>query len=168
MTDELIVHELNDVYAVATWRNVFLTSWRKGVSVEALQRVDEISDRYATLWPQGYVSGSASSFKSPMPDDRARKFAAELMKKSQGRVMASVSVLEGEGFWAGTARSVVAAMNFASGTTYPFKVAASIDEAALWLAPHAGMADGGALIAAAFKAFRARHADVDAKASVPA
>jgi hypothetical protein len=160
VSDDLVVHELNDAYAIATWRNVFITSWRQGVTVAALEHVDAISDAYAPQHPDGYVSASISFYRSKMPDDAARKKASDLMSKSQGRVRASCTVLEGEGFWAGTARSVVAAMNFTSGTTYAFKVAATIDEASLWLAPHAGMADGGAAIAAALQSFRARHAAV--------
>jgi hypothetical protein len=169
MTDDLVTLAMQDDFAMGTWRNVMIMSWRKGVSVAALRRLDALGDQMHAKYPQGYASMSISIHKTPMPDEASRKLGSELMKKAQGRMIASVNIIEGSGFWASTARSVVAAMNFAAQIKYPLRVTATIEEGTQWLGPELGLtADDVVAFTDVCLRFRAQHGAVPVPAATHA
>ncbi len=169
MADELVTLAMQDDFAMATWRNVMIMSWRKGVSVTALRRLDALGDELHVKYPQGYASMSISIDKTPMPDQEARRLASELMRKGEGRMLGSVNVVEGTGFWASTSRSVLAAMNFAAQIKYPMHVTATIEEACVVLAGQLKLpSTDAAALTDACKRFRVAHgAHVSAQPPAP-
>jgi hypothetical protein len=71
-----------------------------------------------------------------MPDSDAREYAAKLVKQREKHVLISTTVLEGDGFWMSAARLVTQAIFAFSQGRKKNKVFATIDEAAIELAPY--------------------------------
>jgi hypothetical protein len=72
-----------------------------------------------------------------LPEKRVRDEMARVTEDYADRTIASVLVLNGEGFWASAMRGLATSLHFLGSkrTHFKFRVCASVAQAATWLAP---------------------------------
>ncbi len=73
---------------------------------------------------------------APPPDAEVRKIVASQISHLAGRIVAIANVVEGEGFRGAAARAMLIGMALAMRPPYPHKTAATIEDAAKFLAQH--------------------------------
>jgi hypothetical protein len=66
------------------------------------------------------------------PSEQARSAAIEMIKKTQGKVASSATVVLGDGFWASALRGVLTTFNLLPGTGHPTKTCSQTEEAVDW------------------------------------
>ena len=66
------------------------------------------------------------------PSEEARTACIEMIKRTQGRVASSVTVVCGDGFWASALRGVLTTFNLLPGTGHPTKTCRLPEEAVDW------------------------------------
>lgn len=66
------------------------------------------------------------------PSEEARSACIEMIKKTQGKVASSVTVVLGDGFWASALRGVLTTFNLLPGTGHPTKTCSQTEEAVDW------------------------------------
>ncbi len=69
---------------------------------------------------------------SPMPDD-ARREVASTQREFESRQRGLANVIEGEGFWAASLRSVASGLAFMSRVKFEQRIFDTLDPAARWL-----------------------------------
>jgi hypothetical protein len=125
---------ISDAYAVLTYRRVFLLSTRRKVTVADLRTLAAVSDEHYARERAKTCSLTISDVTTPMPDQEARQYAARLMSSSRGKSVGNALILEGEGFLAGTARAVGAAIGMLARQSVPWKTFSNASDASRWVA----------------------------------
>lgn len=123
-------------YVVATWRNLLLMMWTKNVSVDGLDLCARAGETIQARTPNQQVAVSITLPNVPIPDDTTRARASRLLESTANQVLASVTVLEGEGFWLSAGRMAMTAMTAFTRGRSKTKIAKSIDEAIPVVTPH--------------------------------
>jgi ribosomal protein L24 len=123
-------------FLVATWRNLLLMMWTKSVTIEGLEVCARAGELIQKRTPNQQVAVSITLSNVPIPDDQARARASKLLETTQDQVLASVTVLEGDGFWLSAGRMAMTAMTAFSRGRSKTKIAKSVDEAIPVVSPH--------------------------------
>lgn len=132
------IHVSDAVHVSATWNDLLLVCWRKAPTLAALDDVHEATRRLLIAHPDGVgVLGIAQS-GMPMIGAAERKRAADLLKDFGKTMRFLASVIEGDGFWAGTTRSVMTAITLMARPPCPTKIFSTVTDAAGWMAPSLG------------------------------
>jgi hypothetical protein len=121
---------------LATWRNLVIVVWSGTVTVPALRSVETASRDVLQRFPQGNCAVSLTLEETPMPGAEVRRVGSELARDLGPRSLASATVIEGSGFFASAARSVIAGVMLVSGVRATQRVFSSIDEVGGFIAPH--------------------------------
>jgi hypothetical protein len=129
------IEEIGDdpTYVVARCDNVLVNIWRDTLTLESLERSQELGRRLDKEYPDGIGVMTVVPYGIPLPDARVRDAAAELMKEADRWVRARAMVLEGDGFWASTARSMYTALKIFTKTPCPQKTFGDSFEACRWI-----------------------------------
>ncbi|HWL86011.1 MAG TPA: hypothetical protein VNO21_09425 [Polyangiaceae bacterium] len=72
----------------------------------------------------------------PPPDADVRKIVAAQVSHLAGRIAGIANVVEGEGFRGAAARAMLTGMALVMRPAYPHKTVATVEDAAVFLAPH--------------------------------
>lgn len=123
-------------YVVATWRNLLLMMWNDAITAKGLDATERAGKMLEREHGTQVVAVSISLPKVPLPDDEMRAYAARLMRERADRVILSVTVIEGDGFWLSAGRMVMTALVTLSGGKSKPVIAKSIDEAIPVVHPH--------------------------------
>jgi hypothetical protein len=119
-------------YAIEEHGNVLVAVCVDTVTVPSLERLLGATKGLALRSPAGVGVVLVLPPNAPLlSTKRERELASELL--SVPGIAAFALVLEGDGFWAAAARSILVGLNALSRRTVPTKVFASIDQAAPWL-----------------------------------
>ena len=140
-------------YAIATWRNVLLMLWTGLITIRAL----EASERAGIMLQRRYpwqVALSISAPTVPIPDDKVRTKAAQLIKAREDHVRITVTVLEGEGFLHSAGRMVITAMTTLSRSKVKPVFVRTADLAVPLIQPHVHPAATLSQVTDVVRAFR--------------
>src|SRR4051812_4571930 len=117
-------------FALAEWRNVLFQSWFCAPTMDGVRASCTASERLLARAGKGKaVAICVIGGKLELPDDATRKFSAEMMRKVDGQLLGSATVLEGEGFALSAARAAMAGLTLLARAATPQKVFQTTDEA---------------------------------------
>ncbi|HEY7954551.1 MAG TPA: hypothetical protein VII38_04625 [Polyangia bacterium] len=137
-TETPAIHVSDAIHVNATWHELLLVCWRQSPTLAALDDVHEATRRLLVAHPEGVgVLGIAQS-GMPMIGAAERGRAADLLKDFGKKMRCLASVIEGEGFWAGTTRSVMTAITLMARPPCPTRIFSTVSDAAGWMAPSLG------------------------------
>lgn len=132
VSDEVKIEGDGHTFRVMQWRNVLLTHWFKPVTVEALEITERSSFDLASRCPKGVFVLTTVELGLEMPSAPARKKSSEVLSRTGGHMLASATVVNASGLWAGAARAAVAAIMRFSKVRVPNKVFGSVEAAGRW------------------------------------
>lgn len=123
-------------HVIAEWSNVLLTTWRRTVTSEGLEVSRVASHDVYSRNPGGVVVFNIVDHAVPIPPTSVRTKASDVLRETGGHVLCTVTVIEGEGFWASAARAAVATITLFSRAPHPHRVFGSVGAGATWAAEH--------------------------------
>lgn len=135
------VFENKDLCA-ATWRNLVVWFAIGDGTEETMKACGEQLAELAKTNPQGVVFVLIVRLGAPMPSSGARAEAVKFIKDLSESFQAWATVVDGTGFFAGMARSVMVGVLALARRSFPSKAFGNIDAAAGWLGDVATSADG--------------------------
>jgi hypothetical protein len=122
-------------HAVATWNNVLITHWADTPTVGPLGICETASFDLASRFAPGIVVFNVITSGITLPDAQLRKKSSEVLASTGGHVRCTATCILGEGFWASTARAMVAGITLLSRQRHPHKVYGDVGVAAAWCGP---------------------------------
>lgn len=121
-------------YAIGSWRNIFIVSWRCNTTLDASNEVAEVCATFAAGHAEGIGLLTIIEDTAPPPPGKVRSRIAEFLGQAD-YIKASGVAMEGSGFRAATVRSVVAGLSMLARQPFPHKVFRDAHEALSWLVP---------------------------------
>jgi len=109
-----------------------------GASMEALDRSCEIQRAMTKRYPQGYVRLMITAPGAPMPSSEARERFKQIDAEFGGSLLASGTLIMGEGLLATTMLLVLRSLGLALRRRYPTKFFSSLEESLEWLGAQCG------------------------------
>ena len=130
-----VQHE-SDGCIVGTLDDIMLVVWTKQPRLEQVLELRRVMDELAYKLERG--SSVHVLYNRPeLPEKRVREEMQRVTQDYADRTIASVLVLNGEGFWASAMRGLATSLHFLGSkrTHFKFRVCATLEQAATWLAP---------------------------------
>lgn len=121
-------------HAAATWGPMTIVVWDGRVRARRVSEVLEVARAQCRRHPDGGGFTLVVRRHTGLPSGDVRGSVSGALADMGGFIHCATVVIEGEGFLAATARSVVSLLFLASGRAIPMKVFADLREAALWQA----------------------------------
>jgi hypothetical protein len=139
------VRSIDHDHCIAAWDRVLIQVWRGEATLEAAQSLLKIGKVFLTQHP-GYPCNSLSivESRSPPPNDKVRQLLSACYRELAPGMRHQIFVAEGSGFRAALVRGVGLTVSTFAPSLLPFKFAASVDEAAITIAPGLSVKAGGA------------------------
>jgi hypothetical protein len=137
---ELAHHGLDQTHVVGSLWNLLIVVWEGAATDGAVESVDRAAQRLLDTFPSGIgILGVAEGL-----DLRAneRHQCKPLVERHGARLIGQASVIEGNGFAAVTARSVLSTINLVLRHPCPRRIFSTVDEGVSWLWPMLGRFDG--------------------------
>jgi len=123
---------------VATWGNLVLVFGGLSLTEDEVDQLDATLRECLRHHPHGVGVLRWVPAGSPGPDDAVRGRVIELFTEFGERLLGFATVLEGSGFWASGARSVLTDIARRGDFSAPLVVLDDADEGARWLAARLG------------------------------
>lgn len=136
-------HTVPGIYSAYIWKNVVLTFWFSGATLESCKPYEEGCRACAAEHPEGVstinvmVPGSRN-----FPEPEARVELSRILRQYGKSAAAIAVVIPGTGFWTSAVRAVVAALTMVKPRELPMQVFGGPAELAVWLAPLHGERTG--------------------------
>lgn len=121
---------------LATWRNVLLNVGKGNPSEEFMAQVQQHAEDLLSQYPDGIAMMLLVYDGGGVPGGQGRGRATQMLREIGPRLQALAAVIEGAGFWASAARSVLTGLALMSRTRFPLRSFAGTNEAARWLVKH--------------------------------
>ena len=139
------VRGIDQNHCFATWERVLIQIWRGEATAEAAQELLTLSRAFLTEIG-GEVGNSLSivESRSPPPTDKVRPLLTACYRELAPVTRNQIFVAEGSGFRSALIRGVGLTVSTFAPSLLPFKFAASVDEAAITIAPSLSPKSGGA------------------------
>jgi hypothetical protein len=129
----LLVYATLPGVSVGSYRFVHVVAYHETPTLTAIR----ISDRYHRVLRQRFPKRTALlSWVAPalsVPSQEVRKFGADMFRAVAPEIQCSATVITGGGFWASTARSVLAGIQLLSRSACPNRTFGEVDEACNWM-----------------------------------
>jgi hypothetical protein len=122
--------------SVATFREVSIFVVHTELTVEALRASVTAYHELRAKFPGSVVSVTLSSPIALIPPPAARNEASRAMVECQEETRCTAVVLQGEGFYVSTMRSVLTAINLVRPYKVPMRVFAELPSAVHWAGSH--------------------------------
>jgi hypothetical protein len=122
----------SDIYALATWKNVLIGSWR-GADPGSVAVMTELTLELAKRYPDGVSGIHVVHADAPMPTADHRARVARGLEQLAPCIKCVAVVLEGQGFWASTLRSVFFGIRMISPQPFAFRIDSELPDAVAWL-----------------------------------
>ena len=136
----LDVVSADEGHCFATFGSVICSVWRTTLTVNHLQRIEEIADEMRQRWGQ-YTMIHHAAVIEELPAEPARRFATQSRKRYEDYVKSEALIIDGRGFWASAIRSINTAMLTIAAPKYPSRVFSNIDDAVRWQLPMVSIED---------------------------
>jgi hypothetical protein len=142
-TGDLVVQDTGGV-RITTLRNVCIAYYCAELRAADIVAVTNAGVALGRKHPGGIVAFSIANGGVKLPDEDVRVAAAREMDRVRRLNRCAATVIEGTGFWAGAARSVVTAINLLGRPGFPTRVFGDVRTAAEWAQAFADPSDGAA------------------------
>lgn len=127
------VHFEDREFSIGTVDNCLVWSFRTTVTVERVQRARPIHLELKRSYPKfGVMTIVAETVSLAMPQD-ARELSTAITKEFHPYYCGVCEVIEGRGFGASVARSVVAGIKLIARSTAPGRVLSDVTSGGMWL-----------------------------------
>ena len=143
MTPSLQIIKSEPGRVLASWGNTLLWLTAKDDDPATMRFAHQQLARLSESHPEGIGFVIFVRARTPLPDGEARKEAAKMFANLAPNFRAVGAIVEGSGFWAGAARSVMAGITALMRSPYPVKIFSTAEDMASWLAPRVGSAEMG-------------------------
>ena len=155
---DLHVHRLDQSYGLATWDRVLIQLWRGPATLAAAESWFELGKKFwSESGGQPCSNLSIVESNSPPPADKVRQALSAAFDGLAAHMRHQIVVAEGSVARSALVRGVGLTLSNFSSSSLTLKVAVSLDEAAMTLAPDLSPEAGGAPgLKAAVAALRAR------------
>lgn len=120
-------------YCLAGWRQVYIVEFRDTPSIESLDASVLGKREVAAGNPDGIVVLNILPGDRPLPSSEVRAYAEQKQGEDTAGVLGHATILTGDGFRAGTIRSMLTGLFLVSRSPFPRKVFSATPEAAAWL-----------------------------------
>jgi hypothetical protein len=141
----LRIRGIDENHCFATWERVLIQIWRGEATLEAAQELLKISRAFLSeISGQSGNSLSIVESRSPPPTDKVRPVLTACYRELAPATRNQIFVAEGSGFRSALIRGVGLTVSTFAPSLLPFKFAASVDEAAITIAPSLSPKSGGA------------------------
>jgi hypothetical protein len=139
------VRGIDQNHCFAIWERVLIQIWRGEATLEAAQELLKLSKVFLTE-NAGQLGNSLSivESRSPPPSDKVRPVLSACYRELAPATRNQIFVAEGSGFRSALIRGVGLTVSTFAPSLLPFKFAASVDEAAITIAPSLPPRSGGA------------------------
>lgn len=130
----LAIHAVDEVYRLASWHEVVLVDWHDvPTSVDRFRRFEHVLR--AVAYQESKVTGIIRLRPSlGMPPTEIRAEITRLLRDTESICNGWAVLLEGDGFWAATHRSLSATMHLLSGSRVKMRFFRTEHEAATFAA----------------------------------
>jgi hypothetical protein len=132
------IHYRADDACVASFESFVLVRCFGDVGAEAIQASWPANRAALASRPEGVISIVLVDPTTKFPSEAMRRAGVEVRKKTNANVVASITVIAGDGFWASTVRGALTAINTLAASAYPTKVFHDLREAVTWGVEHIG------------------------------
>lgn len=122
-----------DGVLLATWRNVLLNVGKGNPSKEFIDQVLQHAEDLLSVYPDGIVLMLLIYDGGGVPGGKGRGRATQMLREIGPRLQALAAVIEGAGFWASAARSILTGLALMSRSRFPLRTFSEMNEAARWL-----------------------------------
>jgi len=144
VSDLLTVHNIDQGYCLATWDRVLIQLWRGPATLHAAEQWLEAGEAFLRQsGNQPCCSLSIVESRSPPPTEKVRLAMAAGFRGLAPRMRHQIVVAEGSVIRSALVRGVGLALSSMSSSSLPLEYVASLDDAAVTLAPHLSPAAGG-------------------------
>jgi hypothetical protein len=145
VSEVLDVQKADRSYGVAIWDRVLIQIWRGPATLEAAENWLALGKKFA-LQSQGLPCSNLSIVESnsPPPSDKVRLALSAAFDGLAPCMRHQIVIAEGSVSRSALVRGVGLTLSSLSASSLALKVAVSLDEAALTLAPHLSAGAGGA------------------------
>jgi hypothetical protein len=134
-------------YCVATWGPMTIARVDGCVTSERFQPMIDAAREQCRRWPDGGGFSLLVGSNRALPGEQARALIGGALREMASFIHAAAVVIEGDGFFAATARSVISLLFMATRQPVPMRVFANVQDAALW---QAGLVRNRTIEAAAY------------------
>lgn len=121
-----------DGYCVALWRNLYILDFPEVPTIEALDAAVAGRKVASRMVGRDLVVINVLSGGRLLPDAEVRDYAAKKQSEDVEGVIGHAVVVDGEGFWAGAIRGILAGLYLVSRSPFPRRVFSSNIEALEW------------------------------------
>jgi hypothetical protein len=132
-----IVYQHQDVIC-AVREPIFFCWWRRTPTIPQAQQVFERLQKAAVTYPGGVIFVVVSGQEVGQPDRGTADFFGRSTRGIEKHILANCFVLEGQGLKGAAVRTAVRAINTISRVIFPWTIAATVDEGAMFLAKKTG------------------------------
>ncbi|NUP14428.1 MAG: hypothetical protein HOW73_51010 [Polyangiaceae bacterium] len=160
MTSDPRIYVVDQDHAIASWRNVYISIWRRNPSAERLRNLRSLTSRFLRETTGPVFAIVLVEEKCPVPDDAGRQHSVAFIRDLSPRASCIVLVFEGTGFMAAASRAVMVGLMSAAQFVIPYKVMQNVAEAERFLestSPQQAPARG--TLPAAVESIRSRISD---------
>ena len=140
-----VIRSRTSAYCFATWDLVFITIWRLSSTEASFVEMNRVAREFIAAGPRRVSYLSIVEGSAPPPPDVARDELARFSRDVVPQMAVAVIVAEGGGFRASFVRGVGIALTMLMPHKVPFKFAGSVQQGAVWIAPHLSPGSGGAV-----------------------
>jgi hypothetical protein len=123
---------LDEDIGIGTAKDVFVVVWRERTTLETVARACSEFQSYANSWGRELAMMVVVEEHAKMPDPGAREAIASFLATASDKLVIAALVYEGQGFVAASIRGVVIGLTLLARQPYPYRVFASVGEAAQW------------------------------------
>jgi hypothetical protein len=120
--------------SIATYRDVVLVLVHTEITAESLKASTIANQRVAMAFPRYVGCLTVVNFGVKIPDAPLRKLAAEAMAATHEHLRCAAQVLQGEGFWPSTVRSIITAVERLRPDDRPRRTFSDVRSAIAWMA----------------------------------
>jgi hypothetical protein len=132
--DELLVLDTEPgSFAFYAWQNVTICVWISVTSQAHVARLVQVTRPIRERYPAGGSSVHIVRGAVKLPDSATRASLSGLQQLDGDWLAGVAVVLDGNGFWASTMRSVITAMRVVSTRAFELRMSGSIEEVVEWL-----------------------------------
>ncbi|MEZ4452423.1 MAG: hypothetical protein R3B09_23360 [Nannocystaceae bacterium] len=113
-------------------QNLYLGVWRRATPKSAVDILYDGVRRLIHDWPGGVGMMLYVEKGTALPLPEIRDYMLEQRRSVAPHLIAASLTVPGEGLWSATVRTIAVTLGLSSGTIYPSKSFAALEEAAAW------------------------------------
>jgi hypothetical protein len=130
--DRLVILEVDELHAAASYRNMFIICWTGDTKPGAAARLIQPMSRLGEQFPDGIGLMQVVGATTGPPSSEARGALSKLLQAGSEIILCSTLVVPGVGFRMAAARAFATGLIMLARLRFPHEVYARVAEAATW------------------------------------